>query len=276
MSFNEKGFVYVATGKKYLDEAIFSVAHLKKHHPDVPIAVYTDEPDYIKAKSSDFDHIIVVDKPFFSWRDKLLMRNTPFEKTIFVDTDTLCIMPMYELFDLLDNFEMLINSNAEGYQNQIDNKYTNSAFPEFNTGLICFRKSLLMEKKFFERWEELYVKYESIKLPEDQVSFRVLISTGLIKYCWIPAAYNFFIYFPAYTAIPVRLMHGRPFEKLIEIGEKINETHKLTDAWNRTYFPELNQVIYSKLNLADSLQLFVTSLKLVFMNVGRKIKKAIK
>jgi hypothetical protein len=271
----QKGFIYIATGTKYLDEAIFSVAHLKKHHPDVPIAIITDDPIYVKNNTTHFDCIIKVDNPFYSWRDKLLIRNTPFEKTIFVDTDTLCIMSMYELFDLLDNFEMLIHSNAEGYQNQLNSKYANSAFPEFNTGLICYRKTHLLEKRFFELWEEEYIKYENLKLPEDQVSFRVLIATGLIKYCWIPAAYNFFIYFPAYTAIPVRLVHGRPFEKLEEIGKKINETHKLSDAWNRTYYTEFNQVIYAKMNLADSFELFIKIGKLVLMNIGRIIKKNI-
>lgn len=266
----EKGFIYIATGKKYIDESSTSIKYLKRNHPDIPICLFTDDLKYAKEKCN-IDNIIVIDNPYFTYKDKMVMKYTPFEKSIFLDTDTICLNPIYELFDMLDNFEMLIHSNAEGYNYNLANKYINDSFPEFNTGVIAYRKSKLNEKKFFENWSKLYDEFLT-QHTNDQVSFRVLMASGTINYCWIPSAYNFFTYFPSYTTIKVKIIHGRPLEKVLSLGAKINETQKLTRAWQRTYYPDLDVVIYDKMLNIDLLITIKKMFTIYLKNILRKIK----
>jgi hypothetical protein len=37
-----RGILYVATGKRYIEEAIQSIRSVRRHMPDISIAVYTD------------------------------------------------------------------------------------------------------------------------------------------------------------------------------------------------------------------------------------------
>lgn len=207
----------------------------KQQHPKIPISIFTDDIDAVSL-SMGFDKIFKIENPYYSYLDKLQIKNSPYDTTIFIDTDTICVEPVFELFELLEKCELIINQNAEGYHYNYYDYGLNVSMPEFNTGVIGFNRNSLNEKNFFEKWKEIYLKYSHITL-EDQFSFRILVYNFNVRYCWIPHAYNYFIYFPAYTSIHAKIIHGRPFNRLHEIAHKINSTQKLKGAWHRTYYP---------------------------------------
>jgi hypothetical protein len=265
------GFVYVATGKKYIEEAIYSSRSYKKHHPNVPICIFTDDVSTVKRVKHVFDQVIAISNVRYTYIDKIAMKDSPYERSIFIDTDTICAAPMYELFDLLHKCDLAVHQNAEGLEYDYKKFGLNISMAEFNTGVLGFSKSKISKHQFFEQWEKLYIEYEYLKLT-DQFSFRLLLYNSNVRYCWIPSAYNFFIYMPAYTGIQAKIIHGRPFQKLEEVAIKINDLSKLRNGFQRTYYPEFDEVIYDQLNLSDSWKLFKLIALLCIKNVYRYLK----
>ncbi len=100
------GVVYAVTGEKYRKEALDAVSSLKSVMPDIKTALAVDNPTEIPPDI--FDYIHVIEKPRFSTFDKIeTILNTPFVKTLYIDTDTMILAPFYELGDLLDRFDLL-------------------------------------------------------------------------------------------------------------------------------------------------------------------------
>lgn len=54
-----RGVVYIATGEKYIVEAVYSAASVKAIHPDLPITLFTDS----KTKHDNFDTILPTGPP---------------------------------------------------------------------------------------------------------------------------------------------------------------------------------------------------------------------
>src|ERR1700743_3503517 len=100
------GIIYCATGRKHMLEAVESVRQSRKIMPNVGYALFTDSAQADAAKA-DFDHVFIIEKPAFHYDDKIeAMVRSPYPKTLFVDTDTWLIEPLYELIDLLDSYDL--------------------------------------------------------------------------------------------------------------------------------------------------------------------------
>ena len=114
------GVLYIATGASYLEEARRSAQSVKKHSPTLSIGVVTDQsiqPD------ADFDMVLDVsaNTVLEEHQERYLTQDTvpysrkilplfqsPFQKTIFLDSDTFVAAPLDELFTLLDHFDLLV------------------------------------------------------------------------------------------------------------------------------------------------------------------------
>src|SRR4051794_20716247 len=100
----KEGFLYVAFGQRYLQEAEISARSLKRF-TRLPVCLVTDNEKY---KSEYFDQIII-EKTRTDFVSKMIgMQKTPFEKTIFLDTDTFVCASIDKLFKGLDLFDMLL------------------------------------------------------------------------------------------------------------------------------------------------------------------------
>jgi len=113
-----RGVVYTVYGdvEKYMEEACRSLASLRRHHPDISTALVASEPNSL------FDICITrKDLPNeaegFRTEEKYgtkidLVHLSPFEKTLFLDTDTVVLGDLSYGFQLLE--ELSIYSLARG------------------------------------------------------------------------------------------------------------------------------------------------------------------
>src|SRR5437879_2552451 len=143
----KKGILYIATGGKYITEAIQSATSCKEHN-NYPIALITDSASHILPK--DLFDIIIIQPAKFSYKDKLLLRHSPFEQTIFLDTDTYVADKLDDLFKILDYREFAIHQADEGYEYQMPE--VSNAMPEFNTGVIAYKLTPAV-KNLIDVWE---------------------------------------------------------------------------------------------------------------------------
>ena len=222
------GILYAATGHPWLDEAVRSAESCKARMQDVPIALFTDRP--AEADSSLFDHVYGIDEPSYSYYDKIEpLTQTPFERTLFLDSDTLVIEPVYELAALLDRFD-LAYCHAPMRYGEHDFPGCNEGFPQGNTGVILYQFNSRVIS-FFEAWAGSYRTHAEghaggdNSALNDQPSFRETIYESDLRFTILPCEYNLRTNMPYFAGgrARVKILHGRDPE-LSAVAATVNNT----------------------------------------------------
>lgn len=186
-----QGVLYVATGGKYRELLLQSLKHLRRVEPSVSVMVVSDresipalEPWSRKFKFS----IVQLEDPRFGFVDKINgMALSPFEKTVFLDCDTVPIRRFAnDLFVALDQSE-IVALPGMSLNHQWEESYS-AAISQFNTGVIAYTRSVL-DSSFFANW---YANFEGEENPtHDQPSFRATVLDLGIKVAPLAVEYNF-------------------------------------------------------------------------------------
>jgi len=226
------GFVYVATGAGYLAEARRSAASVRQLHRDAPICLITDQPaapdgvfTIVQAPRGPVEH-----KPV----DKLLAVEAPFERCVFLDTDTLARDDLSGLFEMLDQFDVAAHQDLKrGWHYVLPD--VPAVFSEFNTGVLAFRRSPEVEE-FFRAWRAEYVNlHAQLGLVNDQPAFRRALYHSRLRVAPLPSEYHFLGNSPNSLLWKVRLVHARG--DLAAIARTAEE--QLGD---RVYVPEVGVI----------------------------------
>ncbi|MEO6054679.1 MAG: hypothetical protein ABIP97_11755 [Chthoniobacterales bacterium] len=218
-----KGILYVATGERYVAEAMQSARSAKRQMPDIPICLFTDKRP---ASTDAFDEIRIIENPRHFFADKVQpMLDSPYERTLFLDTDTLVCHSVEDVFQLLDRFDVAIAHAPMRH----DRAYpTPNCFVEMNSGVIAYHKNAAVEQ-MFRCWIEIYEKeLKASAQPEigDQVHLRQAIYESAVSLYILPPEYNFRSVMPGFCARQkVRILHGRG--DLESIAQTLNATNKL-------------------------------------------------
>ena len=111
-----RGVVYVATGEKFVAEALISVRSVKKQMPEIPITLFTDLQGLVGNPPEGVDSVCYLTQVTNSCRDKIYpLTDSPYEKTLFLDTDTYVCKPVYDLFTMLDRFDIALAQAPDRY-----------------------------------------------------------------------------------------------------------------------------------------------------------------
>lgn len=231
------GVVYVATGPDFVDEAEISAEQMRNVMPDVDITLFSDR----HTNSSIFDSVVHIDSPAYSFLDKVeSIQRSPYQKTLYLDTDIYVNKPVYELFDILDEFDIAASIDAH-QQPVIPNDeyaapeiYTGEydPIPEFNCGLLSFRDNGRV-KECFENWES---KYNTETDWADQPSLMHTFNYSDVRCCPLPRRYNYIPGLRNSVSGTVKIFHNRLYPKM-ELGYKDvppQQISKLIKRVNRT------------------------------------------
>jgi hypothetical protein len=211
-----RGILYVASGSTFRAEAVLSACSIRAAWPDLPIAIITDHPvdtdvfDIVQIAPMDGNNI-----------DKVrYVAQSPFDRTILLDTDTYCLQPFPELFDLLDHFQLAAAYDtgrlserwdlSAGRYVSIRSENVPECFPEFNTGVIAFRREPDVLQAF-HRWLNACLDARQSATPhrKDQPSFREVIYNSDIRIATLPSEYCFRLCSPDYARDAIKIIHGR-------------------------------------------------------------------
>lgn len=222
---DSRGIIYIATGRKYIEEALISAQSAKFHMPDVPIALFSDLGTDEIAAAGVIDEIFELSEVDHSCRDKIRpLLATPFEKTLFLDTDTFLCEPVYDVFDLLDRFDIALSQAPDRYQYHLPE--LPNCFTEFNSGVIAFQKN---EKTtgLLASWEETFFNMlnEDEGSYRDQHSLRDALYRSNVQLFVLPPEYNFRTICPNFAGkhCKIKIIHGRhaEFEK---VADRLNNS----------------------------------------------------
>jgi hypothetical protein len=217
------GVIYIATGEKYINEAVTSATSLKRFNPDLPVTLFTDAAVNVAC----FDAVVPITsgpRPERICNNKIhLIGQSPYERTLYLDDDTYITGDLTELFALLDRFDIAtahapvrISTNMlrlRELQPERPNQMPGLAFPEQNAGVILFRQSSRM-KAFLHHWLEIYEGERTLLdnarqayADHDQSSLREALYRSDLATAVLPSEYNCRACFPGYLHNPVQILH---------------------------------------------------------------------
>jgi hypothetical protein len=207
-----QGAIYIVTqDERYLNLLSASAESLKKAMPCLPITVFSQFP----VEGPHFDDVRIVEAAGDGFYDKArLMLQSPYQHTIFVDADIHVVRPFSELFALLDRFDC-----AATHEEYLNTDWLNHyprpdippSYPEFNTGILVYRRSSAMDR-VFETWSALYKQFldeNPGKATNDQPFFRAAAYCGDARITTLGREYNCKFRGQGYLNGPVKLLHGQ-------------------------------------------------------------------
>ena len=223
------GFLYVATGRKFLQESINSAQSVRKHMPTVATCCFTDE---VESARPYFDIVLPVENPTGTSFDKMgPLARTPFKRTIFVDTDTLFLSSMMDVFDLLFHFEIAAVPDPFWCE------YAGipPCFMHLNTGLVAYQNTP-RTKAFFDCWIMEYQReFEEAGRPkdmQDQPSFQKILFYSDLRLYLLPQEYNLRLICPQLVRVWARakMLHARHHD-LADLGDRLNAHNDVRVIW---------------------------------------------
>jgi hypothetical protein len=213
-----RGIIYIATGEKYVEEALFSALSAKSHMPDMPITLFTD----IDLSSKAFDSIIQIESPAYGLRDKVqYMKQSPYEGTLFLDTDTYICESVDELFELLNRFDIGLVHDGGYISYEIEG--VPSSFPQFNTGVVLYRKSKKTDI-FFDDWLKRYDNDAQLVRGRkiDDPMLRAALYHSELSIAPLTSQYNCRFIEGGYVAASVKILHRHSAHNYQTVAEILN------------------------------------------------------
>lgn len=206
-----RGIIYVATGRKFVDEALISIHSAKKHMPDLPVTLFTDIQEFVSSPPAGVDTVLHLSEVTKSCRDKIKpLADSPYDKTLFLDTDTYLCEPVYDLFEMLDQFDIALAQAPDRYQYDLPD--LPDCFTELNSGVIVFRKNRQV-LDLLDRWEDTFfcMLDQDAGSYRDQHSLRDALYRSTVRFFVLPTEYNFRTICPNFAGkhCAVKIIHGR-------------------------------------------------------------------
>ncbi len=177
------GVIYVAEGRDYLDLASRSARSLRALNIGIAIDLYTDQP----VAPGLFDRVHPI--PAGPTPKLACLPETRFERTLYLDCDTLALAPLGDLFDILQRFELAIAHDVRRTSSLVREGVTEVvpyAFPQMNAGVMLYRRSDRM-MEFLHAWQIAYAEAGKMR---DQPSLRDLLWSSDLRFYVLPPEFN--------------------------------------------------------------------------------------
>lgn len=188
MELHKRGVLYIAFGDNFLQELLFSAESVKKHNPNLHITVFSDKPidsDYV-------DQCVLINVNHL--RPKVdYVHQSPYEETIFLDTDTIVDYKLTDMFGVLQKYDFAICHDLARKRENVSRlipeyREIPYSFSEVNPGVMVFRRCDPVQN-FFKLWREYFYKYFN-RLPYEQPTFRVALWKSDLNFYILPVEYN--------------------------------------------------------------------------------------
>jgi hypothetical protein len=240
------GVLYIAFGDRYRDEARQSIASLRRVSPDAQIAVVTDTPlgmpgvqDLLRPAIRSLEC-----KPTY-------IDCSPFDHTLFLDTDTFVARDVRPLFGLLQHYDICAQFGGTQFNGPDGLDFQARAC----SGLLLFRKSQPVDR-LFQHWRELYAVEKSVKDEQNLADERALTEAlaksearpGVISPC-----VHINLNAPNVFHSPAVVLHGRA-PSLRHIAQRINSGWDNSTDWApRVWLPNLRGLLPRGVRRSDPL-----------------------
>jgi hypothetical protein len=253
MQYMQQGLVYIAFGDRYRHEAQQSIASVRRQSPDIPVAVITDA-EWDNCDRPDMFILEATDATLGA-KPRLLYRCTPFERSLFIDTDTVLARDITPAFTLLDYYDFCVKFS--GGELTIDPALI--YHPMASSGMMIFKKCNAVAG-LFELWLEAYRAAERSITPrrpngpQDDKYLASAIARSGVRVIHLPEYLMFNLWEPTISFSAPVVIHGR-HKNLANIGRWLSGqwTRSGNRPWQRVWLPNLLGLLPNGLRRSDPL-----------------------
>jgi hypothetical protein len=177
------GVIYVAKGGDYLDLAVRSAESLRVLNPGLAIDLFTDGA----APTGLFDRVAPI--PAGATAKLAALPRTRFDRTLYLDCDTLGLAPLGDLFGVLERFELAVAHDVRRTSALVregTGVTVPYAFPQMNCGVMLYRRSERV-LAFLAEWQRRYL---AAGKRRDQPSFRDALWESDLRFYVLPPEFN--------------------------------------------------------------------------------------
>lgn len=245
---DRRGVLYVATGAVHVAAARQSALSVRAHCQALPIHIFSDAAGLewvARQPATPFTSIGPLEDAHRRSKVDCLAR-TPFDRTLYLDSDTEVCGSVDEVFDLLDRFDIaLAHAHRRNHQDTLQTWRVAipPSFPQFNSGVMTYRSS----EKVLGLLHDWQRAYREAGFRKDQVTLRELLWLSDLRIATLPPEYN--IRYRKYLHVwredearPrvlhfARFQHASPMKDLAslirshEIGRRLVRTLRKLAAW---------------------------------------------
>jgi hypothetical protein len=207
------GALFIAFGEQYRREVVRAVRSVREVHPDLSCCVISEiEPDDLPSGVK-----VLVREPEMKYPFRAkprYLRESPFERTLFLDTDTTIVRPIDGIFRILDRFDIGLSLLPHYRPDLVNYPYLSTA----NSGVILFQRCRAVTE-MFDRWLQLFDELVVIsearasnipaRIYVDPILMQAISDTAEIRLAPLAPALNFVLHMQCITASPIHIIHGR-------------------------------------------------------------------
>jgi len=244
----DSGILYISADDSYLTEAKQSAQSVKSQMPDTPTAIITDT----SSPGSMFDVVIERDDLTSSVVVKSNhIHRTPFNRTLYLDTDTYVTQPLDDIFDILDHYDIATAlEKGEHYDIGLPPSVAHR-----QGGVIAFKDTQRVTE-LFELWREIYARQREEGHMSDQPPLTKAVLESGVSIHTLPVEDNCLIYSGERLEGDVRIVHGH--DELAELARALNNSSR------HRIFSSLfdNKIIFVDHDSLNHIELVYYSLKM--------------
>lgn len=176
----------VSGGRSYLGELITSLKSLRRHEPDLPVTVFSR----FKVPASLRCEWVPLESREHPLKLKVLtLRRSPYERTLFLDTDITVHGPLRPVFANLDAHDFCAANSHEADWSVNPPRFVAMVKPrDYNTGVLLYRKSDSF-LRFLTQWENAVLAQDAHDMWAghncDQHHFNTLVTAGALEDCGV-------------------------------------------------------------------------------------------
>ena len=272
MKLETKGFITILTGLYSFQDCVHFLASVRKFHRE-PIIVLIDRvPRFLYPLLQIFGNVILKPAPshenpvLASRQAKLaLYEESAFEKTIYLDCDICLLSPIDEVFEFLDEVDLLVTEDVQPaiakaanllrVKQDIVSTLQSVGFPlnensiQYNGGFIAFTKNSKNYEFFqeFKKYFEIVIANQNVLLLKDQGAFAAAIESVKPKMKTLSPIYNYLDKWKDVYTIdkPIKVMHctypyrpqyaknvtRSPFTRIVDRTAQLFLPNQLNNPW---------------------------------------------
>lgn len=181
------GIIYlVSGGRSYLGELITSLQSLRHHEPDLPVTVFSR----FKVPAAYRCNWVPLESREHPLKLKVLsLRRSPYERTLFLDTDITLRGPLRPVFENLDTRDFCAANSHEADWSVNPPRFVAFIKPrDYNTGVLLYRKNAPF-MRYLDRWEQAVLAQDPADMWAghncDQHHFNRLVAAGALEECGV-------------------------------------------------------------------------------------------
>lgn len=199
------GYVYIAYGRGHLAEAEESASRLKEIDSNNPVRLITNKPYHTLI----FDDVKIenLNTNYLSGKVDMLGRHS-YDKTIYLDTDTWFVDSPANLFNELNNYDILICPDPA------EVPIPETELVPYNTGVIGVSENQntknLFEifRKYYYTFSSNFISYHPLQKKTDQPYFMMALRDSLVKVLVLNSVWNMRYRFYTDLCGSVHIIHG--------------------------------------------------------------------